>query len=112
MIKKIFNSKAFFAFLLSLLLGSIIIIPNLIFGKGIFTLSGDFNFQQIPFNTMINKFIKTGNFFWTWQNELGSNFIGTFSFYNLFSPFNIITYIFPSSFFKYLVGFPQLGQLL
>ena len=104
MIKKIFNSKAFFAFLLSLLLGSIIIIPNLIFGKGIFTLSGDFNFQQIPFNTMINKFIKTGNFFWTWQNELGSNFIGTFSFYNLFSPFNIITYIFPSSFFKYLVG--------
>ena len=93
------------AFLLSLLLGAIIVIPNIILGgKGIYTLFADLNFQQIPFNKMINEAIKSGNILWNWQNELGSNFIGTFSFYNLFSPFNIIGYLFPAKFFPYLIG--------
>ena len=92
------------AFLLSTILGCLITIPNIIVGKGIFSLIGDFNFQQIPFLMTINNHIKSGEILWTWGNELGSSFITSYAFYNLLSPFNIITYLFPASFVKYLVG--------
>lgn len=102
--KHIIKNKIIISFLLSLILGMIIIVPNMIAGKGIFSLVADFDMQQIPFNMMINNSIKEGSILWTWYNELGSNFIGTFSFYNLFSPFNIIGYLFPASWFPYLIG--------
>lgn len=102
--RKLFSSKTFQAFLLSFILGMIIILPNIIGGNGIYNLLADFNVQQIPFNKMIGESIKEGSILWTWYNELGSNFIGTFGFYNLFSPFNIIGYLFPSSWFEYLIG--------
>ena len=94
---KLFKNKAFIAFLCSFVLGAIIVVPNIIDGRGIYHLIADFNVQQIPFNKIINDSLKEGSFLWTWYNELGSNFIGAFSFYNLFSPFNIIGYLFPSS---------------
>ncbi len=102
--KEILKCNAIKAFLLSLLLGTIIILPNIIKGHGIYSLIADFNVQQIPFNKIMNESIKEGSFLWTWYNELGNSFIGSFSFYNLFSPFNIIGYIFPASWFEYLVG--------
>ena len=103
--KKLFKKPWLVAFLLSLALGCLIVVPNIILGgKGIYTLFADLNIQQIPFNKMINNALKSGEFLWTWQNDLGSNFIGTFSFYNLFSPFNIIGYLFPADWFPYLLG--------
>ena len=102
--KKLFKSRVFIAFLLSFCLGALIILPNLIYGLGRYNLTGDFSAQQIPFNMMINDSLKEGSFLWTWFNDLGSNFIGTFSFYNIFSPFNLITYLFPSTWFPYLIG--------
>ena len=98
------KSKKLVSFLLSILLGTIIVVPNIIMGHGIYSLIADFNNQQIPFNMLVNYSIKHGNLLWTWFNEMGSNFIGTFSFYNLFSPFNIIGYIFPENWFPYLIG--------
>lgn len=92
------------AFLLSILLGSIIVVPNIIIGHGIYNLIADLNYQQIPFNMLINYSIKHGGILWTWFNEMGSNFIGTFSFYNLFSPFNLVGYLFPEKWFPYLIG--------
>lgn len=104
MISKIKKNNLLLSFLLSIILGSLIVIPNIIVGHGIYSLSADLNLQQIPFNILINNSLKNGSFLWTWFNDLGSNFIGTFSFYNLFSPFNIIGYLFPSSWFPYLIG--------
>ena len=104
MLKRISNNKKLLSFLLSIILGSIIIVPNIIMGHGIYSLVADFNLQQIPFNMLVNYSIKHGSILWTWLNEMGSNFIGTFSFYNLFSPFNIIGYLFPEKWFPYLVG--------
>lgn len=101
---KLLKNKAFIAFSLSFILGLIICLPNIIAGKGIFSLIVDFNEQQIPFNMMINRSLKEGTYLFTWYNELGSNFIATYSFYNLFSPFNIIGYFFSAGFFKYLIG--------
>lgn len=102
--KNILKNKAVIAFLLAFCLGTIIVLPGIIAGRGIFSLVADYNLQQIPFNMNINQSLKEGSIFWTWYNELGSNFIGTYSFYNLFSPFNIIGYIFPADFFPYLGG--------
>lgn len=103
-LKQIMKNKTFLAFLLSFVLGSIIVIPNIIINNGIFSLTADFNTQQIPFNKIINYSIKNGSIFWTWFNDLGSNFIGTFSFYNLLSPFSIIGYLFPDNIYQYLAG--------
>ena len=56
--KKIINNKTLLAFLLSFILGSLIIIPNIIAGKGIYYLVNDFNLQQISFNMINNYSIK------------------------------------------------------
>ena len=90
------------AFLLSLGLGMIIIIPNMIIGKGIFALMADYNTQQVTFGEMINYSLKENSYLWCWFNELGSNFIATFSFYNLFSPFSLISYLFPARWYPYV----------
>ena len=102
--KRIINSNIFKVIIISFILASLIIVPNIIIGKGVYTLVADLNIQQIPFNIAINNSIKSGSYLWCWFNDLGSNFIATFSFYNLFSPFNIIGYLFPAEWFKYLLG--------
>lgn len=71
---------------------------------GLFTLYADFNNQQIPFNILANDAIKSGEVFWNWNIDLGSSFIGAFSFYNLGSPFFWITLLFPPRMFPYLIG--------
>ena len=98
------KKKTIRAFLLSVLLRTLIMLPNMIINKGIFTLSADYNYQQVPFNMIMNYSLKEGTFLWTWYNELGSNFIGTYSFYNLLSPFSIIGYLFKPEFYPYLSG--------
>ena len=50
---KLFKNKAFIAFLCSFVLGAIIVVPNIIDGRGIYHLIADFNVQQIPFNKII-----------------------------------------------------------
>lgn len=71
---------------------------------GLFTLYADFNNQQIPFNILANDAVKSGEIFWNWNIDLGSNFIGAFSFYNLGSPFFWVTLLFPPRMFPYLIG--------
>lgn len=104
MIKKIWNNKLLMSFICSSLLGIIIIVPFIIIGKGRFMLWADYNIQQVPFGEIMNHSLKEGAFLWTWYNDLGSNFIGTFSFYNLFSPFNLISYLFPARWYAYISG--------
>lgn len=92
------------AFLIGLVISSCMIIPFIIKGHGIFTLIDDFNYQQIPFNMMSNSAIKNGDIYWNWYTDLGSNFIGSYSFYTLGSPFFWLSLIFPPSMFPYLIG--------
>lgn len=101
---RILKNNYFIAFMLSLLLGSLIIVPSIIAGNGILTLIADFNTQQIPFNIFLNTAVKNGDILWTWVNDLGSNFIGTFSFYNIGSPFVLLGFLFPAKWFPYLIG--------
>lgn len=59
---------------------------------------GDFNVQQIPFYQLANRALKTGEYFWNWHVDLGTNFIASFSFYLLGSPFFWLSVPFPAEF--------------
>lgn len=93
------------AFLLSFLVGCLMFLPITILEKGLFFIGADFNLQQMIFGEVMNYSLKEGSYLWTWFNDLGSDFIGTFSFYNLFSPFNVFTYLFPARWYPYLCSF-------
>ncbi|MDD3693623.1 MAG: YfhO family protein [Oscillospiraceae bacterium] len=85
------------AFLLALCTATAMFLPFLIIDKGYFIFYGDFNVQQIPFYQMAHDAVRSGNIFWNWTTDLGANFIGSYSFYLLGSPFFLITLLFPSA---------------
>ena len=78
-------------------------LPSLIINKGIFIYYGDFNSQQEMFYYHSNEMVKNGNFGWDWGTDLGSSFIGSYSFYLLGSPFFWFTTIFPPSWEVYMI---------
>ena len=98
------KEKGLSTFLISLITATLIFLPYIIMSEGYFTFYGDFNVQQIPFYQQCHQAIKDGNFFWNWNTDLGSNFIGSYSFYLLGSPFFWLTIPFPNSFVPYLMG--------
>lgn len=92
-------------FLFGLLTAAAIFIPFIIKDNGYFIFFGDFNVQQIPFYQHCHEMVRSGQFTgWDWQTDLGSNFIGSYSFYLLGSPFFWLTLPFPNSFVPYLMG--------
>lgn len=92
------------AFLLSFGIAFLFIVPFILRGHGILYVVDDFNLEQIPFNVISNASVKSGNVFWNWYNDLGSQFIGSYSFYTLGSPFFWLSCLFPSQAFPYLIG--------
>ena len=82
----------------------VIILPALVIGKGRLFMNADFNSQQIPFNILCNKAIKNGEYFWNWNTDLGSNFIASYSFYNIGSPFFWIMLLVPSKYLVFAMG--------
>lgn len=92
-------------FIIGLLTAAAFFVPYIISGDGYFIFFGDFNVQQIPFYQHCHEMVRSGDFFgWDWQTDLGSNFIGSYSFYLLGSPFFWLTLPFPNSFVPYLMG--------
>ncbi len=92
------------AFALGFLTAFLFFIPFIIFDNGYFLFYGDFNVQQVPFYQMVHDAIRSGNFLWNWNTDLGANLIGSYTFYNLSSPFFWLTLPFPSSAVPYLMG--------
>lgn len=91
-------------FFLCLILAAVMFLPFLIIDKGYFLYYGDFNVQQIPFYKLANQAVKDGNIFWNWNTDLGSNFIGSYSFYLLGSPFFWLTLLFPNNVVPFLMA--------
>ena len=79
------------AFFLALLTAAVMFLPYVIMGGGYFTFYGDFNVQQIPFISWPMRPSAPGISFWNWYTDLGANFIGSYSFYLLMSPFFWLT---------------------
>ena len=91
-------------FLIALGIAAGFFVPYMLISEGYFTFYGDFNVQQIPFYQMCHAAVRDGNFGWNWYTDLGVNFIGSYSFYLLGSPFFWLTIPFPNSFVPYLMG--------
>lgn len=72
--------------------------------SGLISLSCDFDAQEIAFNIFANNSIKNGQVFYNWSIDIGSDFLSSFSFYNLGSPFFWVTLLFPATVFPYLMG--------
>lgn len=91
-------------FFIALAVATAFFIPYIIFGNGYFIFYGDFNVQQIPFYQLCHNAVRNGEWGWNWNTDLGSNFIASYSFYTLGSPFFWLTIPLPNSFLPYLMG--------
>lgn len=91
-------------FLIALGVATAFFLPFMIMDQGYFLFYGDFNVQQVPFYQMCHDKIRSGQFLWDWNTDLGVNFIGSYSFYLLGSPFFWLTIPFASWMVPYLMG--------
>lgn len=78
-------------------------LPSMIVNKGIFLYYGDFNSQQMMFYQHANEAVRNGAMAWDWGTDLGANFIGSYSFYLLGSPFFWLSTLFPLKAVPYLI---------
>lgn len=92
------------AFLWGAVIAAIFIVPCIIKDNGIFLYNGDYNSQVIPFYQVMSDAIKNGETGWSWYTDLGTSFVGGYSFYNLGSPFFWILVLFPVKAIPYLLG--------
>lgn len=72
--------------------------------KGVLVVTSDFNSQQIPFLTALNHHFKNYTGSWCWNADLGTQIVGSYSFYNIGSPFVWLTFLFSKSCIPYLMG--------
>ncbi len=91
-------------FVMALFAATVMFAPFIIEGGGYFTFYGDFNVQQIPFYQMSHEMVRNGDFGWSWLTDLGANFVGSYSYYLLGSPFFWLTVPFPNWMVPYLMG--------
>ena len=73
----------FTVFLTALLCAACFIVPYMIVDGGYFLYYGDFNVQQIPFYKLCHEAIRNGEIGWSFTTDLGANFIGSYTFYNI-----------------------------
>ena len=98
------KEKGLSTFLIAIFVATAFFLPYIFSSKGYFTFYGDFNAQQIPFYQLCHQAVREGNVFWSHTTDLGANFIGSYSFYLLGSPFFWITLPFPNEVLPYLMG--------
>lgn len=91
-------------FFIALLCSFVIFIPFILVDGGRFIFYGDFNAQQIPFYQLAHRAVRAGDFGWNQYTDLGANFIGSYSFYLLGSPFFWLTIPFPNDWIPFLMG--------
>lgn len=100
------SEKKFYkkAFLTAMLMAVVLFLPFVIIDGGYFIFYGDYNAQQIPFFKMCVEAVRSGNVGWDWHTDLGANFVGSYTYYTLGSPFFWIMTLFPSSISQYLMA--------
>ena len=104
-IKKFLSNGGTISFLIGFFLYIVIILPILINDDGILTFMGDYSSQSIPFTYHIRDCLLSGNVCWDWSSGLGSQFLGDYAYYNLFSPFTLFYLIIPINAIIYAMPF-------
>lgn len=72
--------------------------------RGDLWLSSDFIHQEIPFILETKRMLATGAPWWSWNTYLGADFIGSYAFYTLTSPFVWINCLFPEQLVPYSIA--------
>ncbi len=98
------GEKYLFTFVISFIIFAVMVIPLLIYTKGYLIYYGDYNSQQIPFYMHAHDVIRSGEFMWDWGTDLGTNFLGSYSFYLFGSPFFWLTIPFPREIVPFLMA--------
>ena len=104
-IKEIFTSKAFLAFISGALMYILVVLPELISQDGILMYVGDYTTQLMPFTYHIRDSVLSGNVIWDHSPGLGSQFLSSYAYYNLCSPFNIFYLIVPRAWIIYAIPY-------
>ena len=92
-------------FIMGFLMYVIAALPIIIRHGGLFFYYGDYNVQQVPFYILAHRAVRSGQFFWNWNLDLGGSLIGDLSFYLMGSPFFWLTIPFPEHFLPYMMPF-------
>lgn len=92
------------SFLVALAMAAAMLLPFVIADGGYFLLCGDYNAQQIPFFKHSVEMVHNGTFGWDWQTDIGANFIGSYTYYTLGSPFFWFMTLFPAAISEYLMA--------
>lgn len=98
------HNYALITFFTALVTAAIIFVPFIILNGGVFYYYGDFNVQEIPFYQLAHNAVKSGQMGWNYTTDLGTDFISSYSFYLLGSPFFWLTIPFSNEFVPYLIG--------
>ncbi len=81
------------------------IIVFIIQGRGILTVRGDFNEQEIPFTIAGHEILaRLGFDSWAWNVDLGTSNVQGLGYYGLGTPFFYLAAIFPSKAIPYVLG--------
>lgn len=104
-IKRFLSNGGTVSFLIGFFLYIVTILPILINDGGILTFMGDYSSQSIPFTYHIRDCLLSGNVCWDWSSGLGSQFLGDYAYYNLFSPFTLFYLIIPRNAIIYAMPF-------
>lgn len=99
--EKTYYKKSFF---IALIMSAVMFLPFIIIDKGYFMFYGDYNAQQIPFFKMCVQAIHDGWSGWDWHTDLGANFVGSYTYYTLGSPFFWFMTLFPAAWSHYLMA--------
>lgn len=91
-------------FCIAAIVATLLFLPFVLYDHGLFLFYGDYNVQQIPFYQLAHDAVRDGNMGWSYTTDLGANFIASYSFYLLGSPFFWLTIPFPSSWVPYLMA--------
>ena len=89
------KEKYLTAFLLGFIVFLMSMLPIMVCENGYFIYYGDYNAQQIPFYNLANDAVRSGQLGWDWFTDLGSDFITSYSYYLISSPFFWLTTILP-----------------
>lgn len=92
------------AFLVALAMSGLMFLPFIIIDGGYFIFYGDYNAQQIPFFKMCVQAVHNGLPAWDWHTDLGANFVGSYTYYTLGSPFFWFMTLFPAEWSQYLMA--------
>ncbi len=92
------------SFLYALIMAAVLFLPFVIIDGGYFIFYGDYNAQQIPFFKHCVEAVHNGTLGWDWGTDLGANFVGSYTYYTLGSPFFWFMTLFPADFSPYLMA--------